>query len=671
LDGDARNGVPFLRLRVFLLGLFLSAAQADDWLYYGGSQGGEHRSALTQINPDNVGGLELAWSYQTGELDAHPQRKAFASIHTTPILLPAAAGGALAFCTPFNRIVALDPASGSERWIFDAEPDLGPIGTRYNCRGIAYRHDPSATACRHQLFMATTDLRLVAVDAETGRPCADFGDGGQVDVRRAVDAEASAKAALLNRPADYRHGDLQFSSPPAVFDDLVIIGSSNNTKFRRDDGPSGKVRAYDARDGSLRWEFDPVPRQKDDPQNANWSRTALDTAGAANVWSMMSVDQQRGLVFLPTASASPDFFGGGRPGDNRYANSVVALHARTGVVAWHFQIVHHDVWDLDTPAQPILSEIRKGNESIPVVIQLTKQGLIFVLHRDTGVPVFPVEERPVPVTAVAGETLSPTQPYPLKPEPLVPHGVAPTDAWGFTFFDRGFCRNWIKRLRHDHYYGAPSQQGTAMFPGMGVNNWGGGAVDKIGNQLIVPINRAMTQRRLIPLDEVEPETLRHPMAGLAGNIGAISGSPYAQQFQPMLSPLFSPCNPPPWGELAAIDLDSGDIRWRRTLGVLDKLMPVPIPLPWGTPNAGGPIVTDSGLVFIGAMMDERFRAFDAQTGEQLWETQTPTSSMATPMTYQVDGRQYVIIASGGHMWQYAFKIADFVLAYALPDRLRD
>jgi quinoprotein glucose dehydrogenase len=515
--------------------------------------------------------------------------------------------------------------------------------------------------------MATTDLRLVAIDATSGRRCESFGANGEINVGRAVREEVEAKAAAIGRAADFRHGDLQFSSPPVIVDDIVLIGSSNNTKFRRDDGPSGKVRAFDARTGEPRWTFDPVPRNADDPEAKNWTAAALRTVGAANVWSMMSVDEERGLVFLPTASASPDFYGGNRPGDNRYANSVVALHTVSGRVAWHFQIVHHDVWDLDTPAQPILTTIRKDGKAIPVVIQLTKQGFVFVLHRETGAPVFPVEERPVPTEAVPGEVLSPTQPFPVLPAPLVPQGIHPSDAWGFTFFDRSFCREWISRLRHDNYYAAPSEQGTAMFPGMGVNNWGGGAIDVKGNALIVPINRAMTLRRLVPVTSVDAETLANPMAGLMGNVGALAGTPYAQQFQPMLSPLFSPCNPPPWGELAAIDLDSGLVRWRRTLGVLDKLMPVPIPLPWGTPNSGGPIVTDSGLVFIGATMDERFRAFDAQTGEQLWATETPSASMATPMTYQAEGRQFVVIASGGHMWQYAFKISDYLLAYALVE----
>jgi len=654
---------------VILTGLCASAAASQDWLYYGGSQGGSHHSALRQINRDNVDRLELAWSYRTGAIERHPERRAFASFHATPLLLPKQAGESLVFCTPFNRIIALDPVSGEERWAYDPELDLGPVGGRYNCRGIAYWHDRTATEpenCEHRLFMGTFDLRVVAIDARTGQACDDFGENGQVDVRPMLLAEVEAKADAIGRAANYRIGDVQFSSPPAVIGDVVVIGSSNNTKFRRIDGPSGVVRAFDARTGELRWTFDPVPRNPDDPQADNWTEQALAVTGAANVWSMMSVDEERGLLFLPTASASPDFFGGTRPGDNRYANSVVALEGATGKISWHFQIVHHDVWDLDLPAQPILVDIERDGRRVPVVVQLTKQGMIFVLHRDTGKPVFPVEERAVPQDGVPGEVLSPTQPYPTTPALLVPQGIDPEDAWGFTFFDRGFCRDWLERTRTDHYYAPPSRQGTAMFPGMGVNNWGGGAFSPERNLLVVPINRALIMRRLIPLDEIDPEALEKPMAGLMGLPGKLDGTDYAQQFQPMLSPLFSPCNPPPWGELAAVDLRDGTIRWRRTLGVLDKLMPVPIPLPWGTPNSGGPIVTDGGLVFIGATMDERFRAFDVDTGKQLWETETPSASMATPMTYEVDGRQFVVIASGGHMWQYGFKITDYLVAYALP-----
>ncbi|MEO7387024.1 MAG: pyrroloquinoline quinone-dependent dehydrogenase [Gammaproteobacteria bacterium] len=660
------------RSAVLLLGFAVvtpAVHAGDDWTSYGGDAGGSHYSSLDQINRNNVGRLVKAWEYHTGELARHPDRKAFASFHATPLLVPAAAGHSLVFCTPFNRVIALDPATGRERWVFDPQLDLGPVGTRYNCRGLAYWEDrqaPGATACAHRLYMGTGDLRLVAVDARTGRACPGFGAGGAVDVKALVLAEAEHRARRLGRPVDFRHGDVQFSSPPVVAGTVVVVGSANNTKFRRNDGPSGAVRAFDLRTGDLRWSFDPVPRNPGDPEAAGWSGDALAATGAANVWSIMTYDAARDLVFLPTASAAPDFFGGTRPGDNRYANSVVALRAATGEVAWHYQLVHHDVWDLDLPAQPMLLDLALGGQRVPSVVQLTKMGLVFAFDRSTGAPVLPIEERPVPGGGVPGERLSPTQPFPATIPPLVPGGLNPEDAWGYTFIDRAVCRRLIEGARHGQYYLPPGLQGTVNFPGMAVTNWGGGSFDPARQLLIVPVNRAPTFTQLIPVAQVDPTALANPMAGLMGNPGKLDGTPYAQVFKPLLSPLFSPCNPPPWGELVALDLATGKTRWRVPLGVLDKLVRLPLPLRWGTPTSGGPIVTAGGVVFIGATMDERFRAFDVETGEQLWETETPTAAMATPMTYQVGGRQFVAVAAGGHMWQYAFKIGDSLIAWRLP-----
>ncbi len=644
--------------------LLLSAAQVasggdrDDWQHYGGGPGGSHYSSLTQINRGNVGGLQLAWSYRTGDLERYPEHRPLAALNVTPILVPRAAGESLVLCSAMNRVIALDPATGKERWVYDPQIELGPVGNKFLCRGVAYWEDPAATAgatCKHRIFTGTKDLRLIALDAVTGRPCAGFGAGGTVDVRPDIYDDARS----LNE------GDVQFSAPPVTVADLVVIGASDNTKFWRTDSPRGEVRAFDARTGALRWKFDPLPHDAPEPGLLGWTRDALAQTGGGNVWSMMSVDPARGLVFLPTATAAPNNFGGLRPGDNRYANSVVAVRATDGSVAWHFQVVHHDVWDLDLPAQPILVDLERDGRKVPVVIQLTKQGLIFVLHRETGVPVFPVEERPVPTDGVPGEVLSPTQPFPLRPAPVGATQSTADDAWGFTAFDRAACRRQLASFGRTGLYEPPSLDGTLLMAS--ANNWGGAAYDPERSLLVLPVSQVPIFLRLKRTADVTPEELNQPRLGPIGPPKPMAGTPYAFQFGPVLSPLFSPCTPPPWGELLAIDLkDDTHTSWRFTLGTLDKLMPVPLPLPFGTPLSGGPTITAGGLVFIGASADEKFRAFDVETGARLWEVATPASALATPMTYEVDGRQFVVVAAGGHVVTGFRNVSDYIVAYALP-----
>jgi len=635
-----------------------SAGDRDDWQHYGGGPGGSHYSSLARINRGNVGDLQLAWSYRTGDIARHPEHRPLAALNVTPILVPKAAGQSLVLCSAMNRVIALDPATGKERWVYDPKIELGPVGNKFLCRGVAYWEDTRATggaACKHRIFTGTKDLRLIALDAVTGRPCADFGAGGTVDVRPDIDDDAPK----LNE------GDVQFSAPPVTVADLVVIGGSDNTKFWRADSPRGEVRAFDARTGALRWKFDPIPHDAPDPAALGWTREALAQTGGGNVWSMMSVDPARGLLFLPTATAAPNNFGGHRPGDNRYANSVVALRAADGSVAWHFQVVHHDVWDLDLPAQPILVDLERDGRQVPVVIQLTKQGLIFVLDRETGVPVFPVEERPVPTDGVPGEVLSPTQPFPVRPAPVGATKYTADDAWGFTAFDRAACRQKLQSFGRAGLYEPPSLDGTLLIAS--ANNWGGAAWDPERQLLVLPVSQAPIYIRLRRTAEVTQEELNQPRMGPIGPPTPMAGTPYAFQFGPVLSPLFSPCTPPPWGELMAIDF-TGDTRtsWRFTLGTLDKLMPVPLPLPFGTPLSGGPTVTAGGLVFIGASADEKFRAFDVETGAKLWEVATPASALATPMTYEVDGRQFVVVAAGGHIVTGFRNVSDYVVAYALP-----
>ena len=647
---------------LLLFGISRGVAAADDaagWQHYGGDGGGSHYSSLAQINRDNVHKLKLAWSYRTGDIERYPERRALAALNMTPILLPEPAGKSLVLCAAMNRVIALDPLSGDERWSYDPEIILGPMDNKFLCRGVAYWADTGTEAdavCRHRIFTGTKDLRLIALDAQTGKPCEDFGARGTVDIRPDVYDDVPT----LNE------GDVQFSAPPVVIDDLVIIGSADNTKFWRADNPSGEIRAFDARTGEPRWSFDPIPRDAEDPAAKDWTAESMRATGGANVWSMMSVDIERGLVFLPTATAGPNNFGGHRPGDNRYANSVVALNAADGSVAWHFQTLHHDVWDLDLPAQPILVDLKRDGQTIPVVIQLTKQGLTFVLHRETGEPVFGVEERPVPTDGVPGELLSPTQPFPTQPAPFGRLRFTPDDAWGFTFFDRNACREKFASFSRSGQYEPPSLEGT-LVPGA-MNNWGGAAYDPERSLLIVPISEIPMYFRIRRTEEVTPEERNTPRQGPIGPPIEMAGTPYSFKYGPVMSPFFAPCHAPPWGELAAIDL-SGDTstRWRFPLGTLDKLMPIPLPLPFGTPLAGGPTVTAGGLVFIGASSDEKFRAFDIDTGEKLWEVKTPASAMATPMTYEINGRQFVVVAAGGHIFKGFQNISDYLVAYALGE----
>jgi quinoprotein glucose dehydrogenase len=656
-----RHSFSFISVTLLLVTFSVGGALASDWPAYGGDSGGRHYSSLDAINRANVSDLELAWSYRHGELEEFTGPHMTASWHVTPILLPESAGQSLVICTPFNRIIALDPVTGEERWAFDPEVGESPEWSRHNCRGVAYWEDSEAKAtasCKHRIFAGTETMQVMAVDARTGEACADFGEAGQVN----VDALTREKTPDLNR------GDMQFASPPAIIGDLVIMGSSDNTKATRANNPSGAVRAFDARSGELRWSFDPVPRNANDPEAKGWTADALERTGGANVWSMISVDESRDLVYLPTASAGPQYYGGDRPGDNRYANSVVAVRGSTGEVVWHYQTLHHDVWDMDIPAQPMLFDLELDGETVPALLQLTKQGLTFVFNRETGEPLFPIEERPVPTDGVPGEVLSPTQPFPVNPPPLGQIEVGPEDAWGFTKYDRDACRDRIASMRHGSMYTPPSPEGTVMLPGLAVTNWGGAAWDPDSQNLIVPINRAPLFIKLVPLSDLTEAELNSPMAGKPfGPPGPIEGTDFAVQFGPVLSPMMSPCTKPPWGELLSLNVATGKINWRRTLGLLDGLSPVPFPLEWGTPMSGGPVVTAGGLIFMGATADERFRALDIDTGDILWETRTPTASMATPMTYEIDGRQYVVVASGGHMWLYGRKVKDYLMAYALPE----
>lgn len=611
-----------------------------DWAHYGGDAGGQRFSPAAQITPANVRGLKVAWTISTGELAAHPDAKERAAFEATPIL----AGGRLMVCTPFNKASAHDPATGKQLWAFDAKiDDRLHYPNSYNCRGVAYWRDPAATAdapCAERVFMATNDRRLFALDAATGKACAGFGQGGQVDAMPGV---------KIGRP-----GGAQITSAPVVVGGVVIAGSSIDDNQRVDEA-SGAVHAFDAVTGALRWAYDPLAA----------AQPAVN-AGAANVWAPISADLERGLVFLPTSSPSPDFYGAARPGNAGHANSVVAVHAATGQVAWAFQTVHHDVWDYDIPAQPTLGMVSwKGAPARPAVIQTTKQGLLFTLDRETGQPIIPVVERPVPQGGALGETLSPTQPFPVAPEALAPSRITPDDAFGLTPWDRNACRKLLAGARAEGLYTPPvAGGGTIMYPFTGGgSNWGGIAYDAGNGVAFVNTSSALHHITLIPKDKVKAERDANPDV----EIGLQTGVAYGMRREVLLSPIGLPCNPPPWGVLAAVSLRDGRILWRTPLGTTRDLAPGTHLLMRGvgTPNFGGPIVTGGGLVFIGAAMDNYLRAFDAASGKELWKGRLPAGGQATPMTYVWKGRQYVVIAAGGHA-KSDTRRGDKLVAFALP-----
>lgn len=611
-------------------------AIGEDWPAYGGDQGGNRYSNAAQITPENVSRLDVAWRYKTGVFKSDAHRAQRTSFQTTPILIE----DKLVLCSPFNEVMALDPVTGEEIWRFDPEVELGRRpGNEYNCRGVAYWADTAGQdegTCTSRIFTATVEARLHAIDSNTGAPCDDFGDAGAVTIEPTVG---------LRWP-----GEFQVTSAPVVIGDIVVSGSSIGDNLRTD-APLGVVHAFNARTGELAWQFNPIPRDSG-------------AVGHANVWSSMSVDEERGLVFLPTSSPSPDYFGGDRPGNNEYANSVVALRADTGEVAWSYQIVHHDVWDYDLPAQPGLYQISRDGEQHDVVAIVTKMGLVFVLDRETGEPFLPIEERPVPQGGVEGEALSPTQPFPTATPPVVPNTLDPSKAFGVTFWDKTACANALKSLRADGLYTPPTEEGTLAYPFTGGGaNWGGAAFDPSRNLLVINMNNVAQSVFLYPAVEQrsELESISHD-----AEFSPMEGAPYSMSRRAILSPLGLPCSPPPWGVLAGIDLASGDIVWRRPIGTTQDLAPGDLALPLGTPAFGGPIITSSGLIFIAATLDDYLRAFDVETGKELWKGRLPAGGQATPMTYERGGRQFVVIAAGGHA-KSGTRIGDYLVAFALPE----
>ncbi len=618
-------------------------------------QGGMKYSPLKQVNAQNVANLERAWEYRTGDLPQGETKSAMIAFEDQPSLIE----GNLVVCSVARRVIALDPATGKQRWAFDPKDGLDEkkIGMR-KCRGIANWVDTQVAedaVCRSRIFLGTADYRLIAIDAKSGKPCDGFGDSGIVKM-------PGSKPELFP-------GELVATSNPAVVNDVVVVGSAVADN-QRQDAPSGRVLAFDARTGKQLWEFDPVPRNPNDPAMKSW-KNGTDGIGGGNVWSSMAVDQKLDLVYLPTTSASGDFYGGDRVGDNHYTSSIVALRGATGEVAWHFQPVHHNVFDYDMPAQPMLIDFPHNGQLVPAVVQHTKMGLIFVFDRATGEPLVPIEERPVPQEgAVANEKLSPTQPFPVDMPTLSPQGFSPDDAWGFTPIDRWLCRRTIEGYKYGPMYTPPSEQGTIFYPSAGGGpNWGGGGYDPESHLMVVPSNRVPMVIKLVPRAQANLDGTQKIETG-GKMVFPSAGQPYVTQVEPLLSPLGAPCSTPPWAALTAIDMKSKKVVWEVPLGSIENMAPTPMPeslSKLGTPGAGGPLVTAGGIVFIGYTLDDKLRAFDLHTGKELWSTALPAAGTAVPVTYEVNGEQYVVIAAGGHS-MYQSTMGDSVVAYKLKKR---
>jgi len=611
----------------------LSAQTSDpDWSAYGHDAGGTRYSALTQINRSNVQQLKPAWIYHTGALQPASDLNKKATFESTPILVE----GKLYLSTAFDQVIALDPASGKEFWKFDPQINRSADYSEVTSRGVSAWTDPQARTndpCRLRIFIGTIDGHLLAIDGKTGKLCSGFGAQGQVDLTRDVE--------LRDR------GQYQVTSPPAITKDLVIVGSSIGDN-RAVDLEHGIVRAFDARTGALRWTWDPIP----------WAMKTSPRTGAGNAWSTFALDPEHDLVFIPTGSASPDFFGGIRKGDGKYANSVVALRASSGELVWGFRVVHHDLWDYDVASQPTLF---MWQGSVPAIAITTKMGNIFVLNRLTGTPLQPVLEKPVPKSDVPGEEASPTQPFSAI-DPVVPQKITAQDAWGKSAEDREWCSKRIAASRSEGIFTPPSLQGTIAFPGnVGGINWGSAALDPQRHLLVMNTNRLPFWIKLIPQDKLHDEYTQHEHAGdrLHGEYGRQRGAPYAMYREPLLSSSGLPCNPPPWGTTTAVDLESGKKLWETPLGSMAPGMNT------GSPNLGGPMTTAGGLVFTAAAMDTYLRAFDVESGKELWQAELPASAQATPMTYSVNGKQYIVIAAGGH-GKLRTKQGDAVVAYTLP-----
>ena len=614
------------------LALVVTLPAQTGWPCYGGDAGGARYSALTQINDKNVHELKPAWTFHTGELELYQGTDALskAAFEATPITI----GDKLFFSTPSCRVFALDAETGKQLWLYDPKVNLHEGYSEITSRGVSawIPQDKNQGA---RIFIGTIDGRMIALNAENGKPISSFDNKGTVDLRKGYG------------------DDISITSPPAVIGNLVITGCSLGDN-QRSDYPRGVVRAFSAITGKQVWQWDPL------------AFDSTHKSGAANAWSIISVDAERGLVFIPTSSPSPDYYGGNRKGDNLYANSLVALHARSGKLAWSFQVVHHDIWDNDIAAQPVLANIKRNDSIVPAVAIGTKMGHIFVLNRETGKPVFPVEERAVPASDLPGEMASPTQPFPVLPEPLGLQRITENDAWGTTPEAKKAAAARIAQYRNHGPFTPPSFQGSLMTPGnVGGINWSGMCFNPSTNTLFTNINRLAAIVQIFPREQLK-QAEEEDKELLRKETGRQEGTPYVMKRDYLFTIQDGGLvmqSAPPWGTLHAIDLVSGKENWEVPVGYMMDTTKYPDAKKWGSLSFGGAITTAGNILFVAGTRDNHLRAFQSSTGKLLWEYLLPASAQATPMTYSVNGKQFVVIAAGGH-GKFMTKQGDAVVAFA-------
>ena len=612
-----------------------------EWHAYGRTQAGTRYSPLAQLTPANVDGLEQVWHYHTGD-----QRRPGDPDETTYEVTPLKVDDSLYICTPHNLVIALDADTGEERWRFDPKVPDSANRQHLTCRGLSYHASEApagSQACPQRLFMPTADARLIALDPETGQVCPEFGRNGEVDL-------------WANMP-NVKEGFYYSTSPPVVAKGLVIIGGAVNDNVSTTE-PSGVIRAYDAISGELRWNWDPGNPEQTEPiaEGQTYSQST------PNSWSIASADEALGLVYVPLGNQVPDQWGGER-GENteRFSSSIVALDLDSGQLRWVFQTVHHDLWDMDVPAQPSLVDIDTESGPVPALVAPTKQGDIYVLDRRTGEPILPVREVPAPQGAAEGDRAAPTQP--VSALSYAPPMLEGKDLWGATFIDQMLCHVQFHSLRYEGRYTPPSTQGTLVYPGnFGVFNWGGVAIDPVRQMVFSTPAYLPFTSTLIPREDDQKTYVSDKAPHLNENFGA----PFAVELKPFVSPIGLPCTAPPWGYVAGADLRTGKTHWLRKNGTVRDRAPVPLPFKMGVPSLGGPMLTAGGVAFLSGTLDNYLRAYDSSTGRELAKWRLPAGGQSTPMTYlSRSGRQVVVVVAGGH-GSLGTRAGDSVIAYALP-----